>query len=352
MDSSPATRREKVAWGLMGAVVTLVVAYVLWAFVGAIVVAIFLYYATRPVYRRLDARVSHPDWNATATLMLVGVPLLAVIGYGVLVGVQELDQFLSGADLQGYRSVLQPYVDVAELTDPGNLLGRVRDRLPGLLAVVTAAFFWVFRLFVIFLVAFYLLRDDRKIAGWFRDSLGDDHDVVVFLEGVDEDLAEIYVGNLATIGATTAIAVVTYYALNLVAPSGISIAYPFLLGLLTGVGTLIPAVGMKLIYVPYGALLLWQSVSGGGPLWFPVAFFVATFLVVDTVPDFFVRSYLSSGSISMGLMLIAYTFTPVAVGWYGIFLAPILAVLFVHFARYVFPNLVGDGAGGLVADGE
>ncbi len=349
MDSSPATRREKVAWWVVGAAVTLVVAYVLSTFVGAVVVGIFLYYATRPVYRRLDARVDHPDWNATATLLVVGLPLLVVIAYAALVGVRELDQFLSGGGFEEYRSMLEPYVDVGSLTDPRNLLGRAREQLPGLLAAGSAVVVWVFRLFLVFVVAFYLLRDDHKIAAWFRRSLGEDHDAVAFLEGVDDDLATIYVGNLATIGATTFIAVLTYYALNLVAPGGSGISYPFLLGLLTGIGTLIPAVGMKLVYVPYGLVLLWRSVSGASPLWFPVAFFVVTLLVVDTFPDLFVRSYLSSGSINMGLMLLAYTLTPAAFGWYGVFLAPILLVLFVHFARRVFPNLLGGEATGVVS---
>jgi predicted PurR-regulated permease PerM len=350
MANPPATRRERVAWAVAGAAITLVVAYVLSTFVGAIVVGVFLYYATRPVYRRLDARFDHPDWNATATLLLVGLPLVIVLAYAALVGARELDQFLSGGGFEEYRSLLQPYVDVAELTDPRELLGRAREQLPGILAAGAAVVTWVFRLFIIFVVAFYLLRDDRKIAGWFRRSFGDDHDAVAFMEGVDDDLSTVYVGNLATIGATTAIAVVTFYALNFVAPSGTGIGFPFLLALLTGIGTLIPAVGMKIVYVPYGLFLLWRSVNGGSPIWFPITFFVVTLLVVDSFPDIFVRSYLSSGSINMGLMLLAYTLSPAAFGWYGVFVAPIVLVLFVHFARQMFPNLVGGDTGEAVSE--
>ena len=38
--------------------------------------------------------------------------------------------------------------------------------------------------------------------------------------------------------------------------------------------------------------------------------------------------------------MIAYTFGPLLFGWYGIFLAPMLLVLVVHFARIVLPELV------------
>jgi len=52
------------------------VAFVLYSFVGAIVVGIFLYYATRPIYRWIDQWTEHPDLSATVTLLTVGLPIL------------------------------------------------------------------------------------------------------------------------------------------------------------------------------------------------------------------------------------------------------------------------------------
>jgi len=75
-------------------------------------------------------------------------------------------------------------------------------------------------------------------------------------------------------GAPGLLAVSTYYVLDIIAPAGTGVHSPFLLGLLTGVATLIPAIGMKLIYYPYTGYLVWQVVSKGeGSLWFPVVFF-------------------------------------------------------------------------------
>ena len=101
---------------------------------------------------------------------------------------------------------------------------------------------------------------------------------------------------------------------------------------------------MKLIYVPYTGYLLWRSVVvDATSIWFPVSFFVATFVLVDAFPDFFIRSYVSSGDINMGLMMLTYVLGAVAFGWYGVFFGPIVLVFFIHFSRDILPGLLEDG---------
>lgn len=329
----------KVGWSIAGLLITGLVGFVLWSFFGAIVVGIFLYYAVRPVYRWLDGRIDHPDVNATLSLLLVGLPILLVLAYGAFVGLQELNRLLEVTNLEQYRASLQPYLDFLGTGD-GQLAGMAQNVAPQVLSAAGLVFTWLLRLFVIFAVAFYMLRDDRKIARWARETFSGEYGMVSFLDAVDEDLTTIYTGNLITIGVTGLIAVVAYYALDLVAPGGTGVAFPLLLGLLTGVSTLIPAVGMKLVYFPYTGFLLWQNFQGDGSLWFPVAFFLVTLVVVDTVPDIFIRSYLSAGDINMGLIMFTYILGAVAFGWYGVFFGPIVLVLFLHFYRYVLPNLL------------
>jgi len=184
-----------------------------------------------------------------------------------------------------------------------------------------------------------------KIAQWFRRSFEHQPAAVTFVEQVDADLTTIYTGNLITIGASGLLAVSTYYVLDIIAPAGTGVQFPFLLGLLTGVATLIPAIGMKLIYYPYTGYLVWQVVSKGeGSLWFPVVFFLVTVVVVDVIPDFFIRSYVSKGELNMGLLLLTYVLGVVAFGWYGVFFAPIVLVVFIHFVRDILPVLLGSDA--------
>lgn len=345
MESSLTDRHESVAWILVGVLITVVVAFVLYSFIGAIVVGIFLYYATRPICRWIDQWIDHPDLSATVTLLTVGLPILFILAYATFIGIREVDQFFAVANLEQLRTVLEPYVDLVSGSEGQGLLGILRGNISRAGRFASSATAWLLRLFVIFTLAFYLLRDDYKIAQWFRRSFENQPSAVTFAEQVDDDLTTIYTGNLITIGMTGLLAVGVFYGLDVVAPAGTGVQFPVLLGLLTGVGTLIPAIGVKLIYFPYTGYLVWQAVSGGGdPLWFPVVFFVVTLVVVDVIPDFFIRSYVSKGELNMGLLLLTYVLGAVAFGWYGVFFAPIVLVVFIHFGRDILPVLLGSDA--------
>lgn len=107
---------------------------------------------------------------------------------------------------------------------------------------------WV-RPFVNIAVAFCLLRDDQKMSAWLRRTFAGGYGMVAFLEAVDDDLATISVGNHIIIGVTGAFAALVYYGLIRLAPPGTGVTVQVLLGLVTGIATLIPAVGMKLACV-------------------------------------------------------------------------------------------------------
>jgi predicted PurR-regulated permease PerM len=333
------------AWILVGISVTAVVALVLYSFIGAIVVGIFLYYATRPIYRRVDQRTDRPDVSAILTLLTVGLPILVILAYAVFTGVREADQFFAVVDLEQVRSMLGPYVDLVSGSEGEGMTDILRNNISEVGGFAAALMTWLLRLFVIFTLAFYLLRDDHKIGRWFRRTFENQPSAVTFMQRVDEDLTTIYTGNLITVGAGGLLAVVVYYGLDLIAPAGTGVQFPILLGLLTGVATLVPSVGMKVVYVPFTGFLVWQSVSSAeAPLWFPVVFLLVTVVAIDTVPDLFIRSYVSKGELNMGLILLMYVLGAVAFGWYGVFLAPIVLVVFVHFARDILPALLGSDA--------
>lgn len=343
--STLADRSASIIWVLVGILITSLVAFVLYSFVGAIVTGIFLYYATRPIYRWVDDRIGRPSLSAMLTLLTVGLPILLVLAYAAFIGIREADQFFAVADLEQLRTVLEPYVELVSGSEGQGLFGVLRDNVSRVSGFASAAMTWLLRLFVAFTLAFYLLRDDQKIARWFRQTFSDQPSAVTFMVRVDDDLTTIYTGNLITIGVSGLLAVVVYYGLDVIAPAGPGVQFPILLGLLTGVATLIPAIGMKLVYVPYTAFLVFRSVSGGeGPLWFPVVFFLVTAVVIDMFPDIFIRSYVSKGELNMGLILMTYVLGAVAFGWYGVFFAPIVLVVFTHFLRDVLPVLLEPDA--------
>lgn len=350
---------KRVAWVVLGLVLAALIGLALFRYIGPFLFAIFLYYATRPLYRQLDRVVDHPNVTATATILFVILPMLAVVAYAFVVALRELDQFLAASDLEAYRSLFQPYLrlvregNIDRLRDAiasgsaGSVTSVLRQGVPGVVGrlqsvlAITASILAKF--FLMITILFYLLRDDRKLRRWFYESIDHDADLVSYTQAVDDDLETIFLSNLAVIVVAASAAAVTYYGLNALASDGPVVWTPALLSLLIGIGTLIPAVGMKIVYVPYGLLLLGVALTSPKPLWHPIAFFVITLVVVDTIPDFFARSYLSARSgVHMGMVLLGYFLGTLAFGWWGLFLGPIVVVLAVHFGETIFPELAGD----------
>jgi len=350
---------KRLLWVGVGLVIAALIGIALFRYVGTLLFAIFVYYATRPLYRQLDRVIDHPNVTATVTILFVVIPMAAVVAYAGVVALRELDQFLASSDLEAYRSLLQPYLRLARAGNIDRLrevltagtsgsIGSVvpqgtLDTLGRLRSIAGFVFSVLARFFLMLTVLFYLLRDDQKVRRWFYESIDHDDEIVSYIEAVDDDLETIFLSNLAVIAVAAVTAAATYTGLNYLASGGAVVATPVLLSLLIGIGTLIPAVGMKIVYVPYGLVLLGLAVTTSTPLWHPIAFLVLTFVVVDTIPDFFARSYLSARSgVHMGLVLLGYFLGTLAFGWYGLFLGPIVVVLTVHFAHMIFPSLGSD----------
>jgi predicted PurR-regulated permease PerM len=344
------TSRPRVTWWTVGAVLALVVGAALLAFTGALVTALFLYYVSRPVYRRLRPRLGR-SLAAAGAIVALAVPLVLLLAYTAAIVVQELQALDQEVGLGPLRRAVSPYFEVSTVVQNPSVILENPDVLAGGRALVdtVAAFIplvltFVLHLFVALAATFYLLKDGARLADWARETFGSETGLFGdYVRAVDDDLSNIYFGNILNAVFAAIIAAITYYALNLVAPAGMAIPFPALLGMLVGAASLIPAVGMKIVYPPVAVLILARAVAGGDPLWFPVAFFVASAVVVDFIPDIILRPFVSGRNLHVGLVMIAYIVGPGFFGWYGLFLGPLLLVLAFHFVRRILPELLDGG---------
>jgi predicted PurR-regulated permease PerM len=351
-----AVNKGRFVWWLLGLVLGAAVLFVAYSFVGTFVFGIFIYYATRPIYRQIRRGTNHPNVAAAVSLFALVLPALLLVAYAVAIVLQELDRYARATRFDPAEYGIDPEL-LNRIADPAMLLqqGGVREyltgpELSGLLAslddaVGTVAVLGIaaVHLFVMLAFAFYLLRDDHRISRWFYHRFGDDKGVVhSYLHAVDRDFNSIFFGNILNAVLTGSIGVIAYSALNVIAPPELKIPAPALVGLLAGVASLIPVVGMKLVYVPVAIFLLAQAVLGSvvGGLVFVAIFTVISLVVVDTIPDLVLRPYVSGRSLHVGAVMLAYTLGPLLFGWYGIFLMPMLLVLVVHFVRIVLPELL------------
>lgn len=346
--------RSRLAWWVVGLVLGVVVLFVFYSFEGTFVLGLFMYYATRPIYDRLEHRLGHPGLTAAAALVTVALPVVLLVSYAVAVSAVEVAE-IAGESLQGYEGVLRPYFDLSSLTvHPQRILELAQQSQgefmrfggPELLttaANVVAAFgTGLLQLFVALAFAFYLLRDDDKLVRWFVSDIGGERSTAyTYVEAVDRSLQTVYFGNILNAFVVGLAAAVVYNLANVFAPSGLSVPLPTLLGLLTGVASLVPVVGTKLVYVPIAAYLVVRSFDiGPRTLWFPVAFVALFVIVIDLVAEVIIRPYITGRELHVGLMLFAYIFGPLLFGWYGLFLGPLLLVLLVQFNRVVLPDLM------------
>jgi predicted PurR-regulated permease PerM len=207
------------------------------------------------------------------------------------------------------------------------------DNAPFLANLVSDFFL---NLFIITVVVYYLLIDGNRIREWLL-RFDDDAIVREYLEAVDRELESVLFGNMLNVIVTSLIAIAVYSGYNAYVPAGAQVPYPALAGALTGVASLIPVVGMKIVYVPLTAAAGVSAAMGGDT---SLLVYVAGFLV-DTIPDLILRPIFSGETTHVGLLMLAYTLGPVVLGFYGFFFAPIVLVIGLTFANTALPRLLG-----------
>jgi len=339
-------------FGLAVAAVTVFIAY---RFVAALTVSVFLYYSTRRLFYdlerfRLPARV-----RAVISLSVIGVPLIGLLSYTVLLLLIEARGFIDRYPVAETVGAEDSWVgDLAELSNPtfdglvasyrsGTARPADRPRLDQAALLASTLSGLVLNLLITIIVTYYLLLDGSKFHDWLL-RFDDDAIVRSYLEAADAELEAVLYGNLLNVIAISIIAVVTYTGYNVVAPAAVQVPYPALAGALTGIASLVPVIGMKIVYIPLAAaasvpLVLDNELS---LLVYIAGFLVVAAVIVDTIPDIVLRPYFSGKTTHVGLLMLAYIFGPVVFGFHGLFLAPIILVLALTFADTALIRLLGS----------
>jgi predicted PurR-regulated permease PerM len=346
---------SRMAWISLGFVLAAALLYVVHRFVGTFVFGLFIYYATRRLYRRVRSYVDQPSVAAGISLVGLALPAVLLVGYTLGIGLQQLDSVVeglngtaTGSQIDGVLEAIGPYLELTTLLeDPTGLLdnlggvGTITETLGSVLGYLAVLGTGLLHLFVMFALAFYLLRDDTRFETWGRAVVADRPVFRTFVAEVDDSFDKVFYGNILNAIITGVVAAIVFSLLNQIAPEAVEIPYAALLGLLAGGASLIPIVGMKLVYVPLAIYLAALAATSGEGWWFVGVFGVVTFVVVDVIPDIMVRPYVSGGKLHTGALMFAYVLGPLIWGWYGIFLGPIILVLVSQFARVVLPELLG-----------
>jgi len=342
--------RQRLGWWLLGLGVVAVLALVVQQYLAWLVFGLFVYYVARPVSRRLEQWLS-PSLAAAATLLVIVLPVVVLFAALLTVALGQFVDVLADAPIEAIVAQLpfqvpdlpntpsEVYQTTVTLIQDPSVQGFAGElgRVTGVVGTT------LYNLFIALLVAFFLLISDRSLASWFEANvLGAESLSTRFLGTVDSGLKSVFFGYTLTIFAIMILSSLIYTVSNVIAPAGLLIPSAVLLGVITGVFTLVPLVGRSIIYFLIAAILGVQAaLTNPQLLWYPVVFLAVMSLAFDNVVRTYIRPYLSGRQLNTGLVMFAYLLGPPLFGWYGIFLGPFLLVVIVTFIRLILPVLVG-----------
>ena len=350
---------------LFGIAVAAVIGYLAQRFIAPLTVSVFLYYSTRRYYKSLRRLRLPSRLRAATVLASLALPLVLLISYATVLLVIETRAFVVDYGLLDLASTnigwLQGIERVPEFSVQGLYAAyQSGDLSPfiefasshaSLLTTLVSGFF--LNLFVVVIVTYYLLIDGHRIREWLL-RFDDDAIIREYLEAVDSELESVLFGNLLNVIAISLIAIAAFLGYNTLVPAPVEVPYPTLAGTLTGVASLIPVVGMKIVYLPLTVITALPVLLGSGDqglLVYVAGFLLVAVVVVDTIPDLVLRPLLSGENTHVGLLMLAYTLGPVVLGFYGLFFAPIVLVIGLTFADTALPKLLGaDEPEGLSSD--
>ena len=355
--------RNRAWWWLLVVIVGLSVAFILYSFVGTFVLALFIYYAVRPLYGKVHQATDSDSIAATVTMAGVILPILGLLAYtgfvivssitGTTTGMGSIPSVVNGVLQKSFGIGPIPQGQWQFLTNltqnPIETLRQNSGSLQQFLSqgaqILSIIATGLLHLSLSVALAFFLLRDDERIATWFEHRMArDDSAAYAYLNAIDNDLETIFYGNLVFVGVMSVIAAVVYYGANFFGPEGANIPIPLVLAVLTGVASLVPIVVGKLVYVPVVGYLTFVAMQQPNVGYvFPAAVLVVSVIFLDLLPQMVIQPYITGRKIHVGLLMFAYIFGPMLFGWYGFFLLPMIVMVVIETVRFVLAELVhGD----------
>ncbi|HIE33539.1 MAG TPA: AI-2E family transporter [Candidatus Altiarchaeales archaeon] len=352
--------KNNIYWIILGIVSSLLFIYMTLPFLDGIVYGIFLYHATRPIYRRIEGRIGYENISAFVSLSVIIVLVIVPI---IFIGINILNTAMNMIDIAWLSNSLSVSIweihtllpdDVKDILNervyeiiksPESLLNTVTSVMSQLASIGGTIAWSLLTIFIMFVVAFFLLRDGTKLRRWLVNEIivSDKKLAIRFLNDIDADMHRIFFGSVLVVFITAILAALTFTILNIIAPPEMTI--PFLLGIaiLCGIATLVPVVGIKIVWIPLFLYLAWSAYYTGhliDYMWYLILFLIAINLIVDLAPDMIIRPLVSGREIHTGLIMLAFIFGPIVFGIKGVFLGPIIVIVTKEFFKTLFPRIM------------
>lgn len=326
------------------------ISFTIYTFIGTIITGLFFYYATRPIQKRTTQYIDNEHLATATAISMITLPIFFLVTYIINIALTETQLFIQQTSTESVPDPFDPNTIFSSFegvfTKPISVLAGygLTDLTPiasSLISYIGLIGVFFLHVFAAIVIAYYLLKDDGKLVSYVYTNYTISPSTHKFFKTVDEEFKTLYFGTILHAGITAIIGALFFNILSIIAPQSIWFPIPTLLGLLCGVASLIPVVGMKIVYFTMTAQFLYQSLIGTvADIWFVLIFFVLSLVFIDTIPDFALRPYITGDQLHMGILFLAYIFGPLFFGWYGLFLGPAIFIIIYHYTRIILPKQV------------
>ncbi|MFH1127735.1 MAG: AI-2E family transporter [archaeon] len=343
-------------WTYYGLILALVLFIFISPFRDILAYSLFIYYIARP-FNRLFFRITRSKtFSALLSIIIILIPIMFIAAYTLSVGAAELTNYaatIPEEQRSGYMDMIIKELNMTTIAEPWDAVISVSHdkELEAMMLDIldrSVAYFFtfigiIFNIFLVFVISFYLIRDGKNLKNLVLEDIFKNELLArKYFAQTDRALFRIFFGNILNAIITAILAMIVYSAFNAYAPQHLNLPYPMLLAILTGLASLIPMVGVKLIWIPATVYLMISSFMNATiiPDLVPLAsFLVAVNLIVDMLPDFVLRPFVTAKGMHTGAMMLSYIFGPIVFGISGIFIGPMIVVLASNYATIVLPEL-------------
>ena len=331
-----------------GLILFILVFYLFLPILDSFIYGVFIYYISRPLAAKINSIVIRKDVSSMLTLLFFVIPITTIFLYVLIVSSFEVSKIISDFSLdlrifdeQSLFYILTKKDDLAFRALYPSFLVSIQNFLEWGIFIVTSLISIFLKIFISFLIAFYLLTYGEDIRKFVTKNVKV-REVLSFLEFVDSSLYEIYFGSLLTIIATIIIAFLFLLIWNSICPQTLKIAHIEIISILLGFSTLIPGIGIKAVWIPLFLYLI--LISYLNHLIISNCFYLLLFLVginvfVDFTPDLLIRPFVSGRNIPKGVLILTYMMASIVFGFLGLFLGPMILVSVMGFMREILPRL-------------
>ena len=347
-------------WGYYGIVLAVALFLLVAPFRDVFAYSLFVYYIARPFYKIVRRVTRWKMFSAIFSLVIVILPIIVITVYTLNVGAVEFakySQSMPDDEISQYVEMITDKINVSgDMSDPWATIssfGHDREFMASVMNLYNQSvgyFFsflgFVFNVFLVFLISFYLLKDGDKFRRSIWENIFYSQRVArVYFDEVDKALYRVFFGNILNAIVTAVLAIVVYSVFNMYAPVHLQLPYPILLAILTGVASLVPMIGVKLVWIPtvvYLAVSSFIADSLFSDAIYILVFLAAVNIVVDMIPDFALRPFVSAKGVNIGAMMLSYIFGPMVFGISGIFIGPMILILVSKYVSIVLPALKNE----------